>query len=539
MPDDTGGSLRCRELVLLRVLAVWLAVAARGCDALAQSPATIARTPLTIGQITDQFDAPPSGPGDALSQPTFVFPQLGPLGGTVSGQGDLRPPRGPPSGADWGASEDVREPYRADMPPIRRKVGTSFGRGLTWKSDDGFFELAFHDLTQLDLRVFNPTGNPLVDNFVIPRQRWYFEGYVSQYASYYTVINKGYGSLDVLDAFADFNFEGRPMSGERLDRRKLEVRVGRMKTPYTYEYSEMSESNLIAPERSVFIGNMAGNRQLGMMVHGDVLENRLRYAVGVFNGQRRSFQDFNNGKDLYTYFSSRPFLKTKVEALQQLNLGGSFNFGQEHNPLQPATLRTANDQSRLDQAATVSPAFLTFNPNDLENGLRMQWGADVTYYYKSLGIMSGYQGGFQDYSTSPTTPVRTRVPLSGYEVSLFYFLTGEEITRRGYLLQPRNPLGEIGDTRGDNPRRGFGAIELFGRFANMHLGGDVLSSGLATATSANNANVTDIGFNWYLVHYVKLTVDWQYSEYNRPVALTPGSTTKFNNLFWFRSQIYF
>jgi phosphate-selective porin OprO and OprP len=435
--------------------------------------------------------------------------------------------------------EGQQAPYRPDMPARRRRIHTSFSNGLTWRSEDNYFALTFHNLTQFDLRVFNPTGDPLVDSFTIPRQRWYFEGHVSDYVSYYTVINRGYGTLDLLDSFVDFNFEGTAVSGQRINKAKIEIRVGRMKTPYTYEYIKMSENNLVAAERSVFVGNVAGNRQLGVMAHGELLDDQFEYAVGVFNGPRRSFEDFNNGKDLFTFINTRPFLQTDAELLQQLNLGGSFNFGREHNPLQPTALRTANDQAAGNEAAGVSPTFLTFNPNDIENGLRMQWSGDVTYYFRSLGIMSGYQGGFQDYSLNATTPLHTRVGMSGYQVTLFYFLTGEEITVRRNLLQPRNPLGRIGRTRGEDVRRGFGAIELFSRFANMHLDGDVLSSGLATATSANNANVTDIGFNWYLNHYVKLTFDWQYSAYNRAVALTPTSTTTFNNLFWFRSQIFF
>lgn len=439
------------------------------------------------------------------------------------------------------ADQRLEPGYRPDKKATRRNVITSFGNGLTWQTTDDYFALTFHNLSQFDVRLFNPTGDPLVNNFVIPRQRWYFEGHVSRYVNYYTVINRGYDRLDILDSFVDFDFDGQPMTKNagRDGSSRFELRMGRMKVPYTYEYIEMAENDLIAGERSVFVGNMAGNRQLGIMAHGRLLDNQLHYAVGLFNGARRSFQDFNNGKDLYAYLNTRPFLNTNVEPLRQLNLGGSFNFGHEHNPLQPILLQTANDQTAGNQAASVSPTFLTFNAADIENGLRMQWSADLTYYYRSLGVMSGYQGGFQDYSTSATSPLRTRVPQSGYEVTFFYFLTGEEITARRFLLEPRNSLGRIDGVRGDEPERGFGAIELFSRFATMHLGGDVLSSGLATATSANNANVTDIGFNWYWTHYVKLTFDWQYSDYNRPVALTPHSTTTFNNLFWFRTQIFF
>lgn len=456
------------------------------------------------------------------------------------------------------AEEEAAEEYQPDLEAKRRKVSTTFGNGLTWRTDDDYFELRFHNLTQVDARMFNPAGDPLHDNFFIPRQRWYFQGHVSEYIDYYTVINRGYGPLDLLDAFADIKL------GD-IDKEKLQFRVGRMKTPYTYEYIKISENDLIAPERSVYVGNLAGNRQMGGMFHGQLLEKRFEYALGLFNGPRRSFQDFNNGKDLYWFMNTKPFLKTRIEALKELNLGGSFNFGNERNPAQPFSLRTANDQSSSSAAANLSPTFFRFNPNAFENGIRMQWSGDLAYYYKSFGCIAGYQGGYQDYSISKVTipsrenihlgtdeftgigsPIHTRVRSTGYSVAMFYFLTGEEITRRVELLEPRRPLGEISHVRGEESEKGrLGAVELFARFANLHLSDNVFSStafGVPLAdptTSANNANVTDIGFNWYLNHYVKLTFDWQYAAYNRPVLLTTTTTTGFNNLFWFRTQVFF
>ena len=70
-----------------------------------------------------------------------------------------------------------------------------------------------------------------------------------------------------------------------------------MKTPYLYEYFSIAEGDLIAPERSLFAGNMAANRQVGAMSLGELYEGRLGYAIGIFNGPRRSFEDNNSAKD--------------------------------------------------------------------------------------------------------------------------------------------------------------------------------------------------------------------------------------------------
>ena len=438
-------------------------------------------------------------------------------------------------------------PYKPDMLHKKRKVEAEFAEGLTVRTDDDYFSLTFHNLTQVDGRAFNPSGDPLHDTFNIPRQRWYVLGNVSPYVRYYTVINRGFGSLDVLDAWADFAM------GD-IDRDKLQVRVGRMKTPYTYEYIKISENDLIAPERSVFLGNFAPNREIGVMAHGQIYDKKLEYALGLFNGPRRSFQDFNNGKDLFTFLNTKPFLDWDCDWLKQLNIGGSWNWGKEHQPLQPSVLTTANDQSSTAIATDASPSFLAFGKNVFEDGQRMQWSGDLAYYYKSLGILAGYQGGYQDYAiqtgTLPGTSAdpnastafvgvtgskAVRVPMTGYSVAAFYFLTGEEVTRRRELLEPKKEYVASKLLEGN-----IGAFEGFNRIAYIDLGSNVFTGGLADPTvNSARALVFDNGVNWYMNHYTKITFDWQYCEWATPVFLAPGKTTSFTNLFWFRTQVFF
>lgn len=436
--------------------------------------------------------------------------------------------------------------YEPNMRPPRIPGSVSFREGLEVRSADDFFTLEFHNLSQLDYREFSNTGDALHDNFIIPRQRWYFQGQLTPYAYYYTVINRGYGTLDILDSWADFNFWPRY-------KEQLQIRAGRMKTPYTYEYIKISESDLIAPERSLFVGNFAGNRQDGIMAHGQLFERTMEYFLGVFNGPRRSFNDYNNSKDIYTFLNFKPFLHAGFDWLEQLNVGGSFNAGNEHNPLQPSILTTANDQSTSASVENVSPTFLEFNSNAIENGMRMQWSGDLAYYYKSLTLVGGYQGGFQQYSVVSTpvssnklfqngstafvgfgSSIRTTVPLEGWNVAVTYFVTGEEITRRVYLLQPKRPFGFY------NGQLNPGAIELYARFSDLQVGSQIFSGGLADRHLwSNRANATDIGVNWYLNNYVRMYLDWQHAMFGSPVFLGINHFTQHENLYWLRTQIFF
>ncbi|HEY3966044.1 MAG TPA: porin [Planctomycetaceae bacterium] len=501
------------------------------------SAATATRFPFQLGDE----EAPSAVPFENMQ---FIQDDQPPSElGAVPGQ-HIRPRRTDVLGS---IGFPAMRPYKPDLGHKMRKLEAEFGEGLTVKSDDDYFSLTFHNLTQVDARAFNPSGDPLHDNFTIPRQRWYVLGNVSPYVRYYTVINRGYGSLDVLDAWTDWAISD-------IDRDKLQVRMGRMKTPYTYEYIKISENDLIAAERSVFVGNLAPNREIGVMAHGQVVNKQIEYAVGLFNGPRRSFEDFNNGKDLFTFLNTKPFLDGDIGFLKQLNIGGSWNWGNENQPLQPAFFTTANDQSPNGTASNNSPTFFAFGKNVYEHGTRMQWSGDVAYYYKSLGLLAGYQGGFQDYSvqtgTLPGTAAfpnaattftgvvgtnPTRVPMNGYSIAAFYFLTGEEVTRRRELLEPRDEYIATKFWQGN-----IGAVEAFGRFAYIDLGKNVFTAGLADPTVwSARANVIDTGFNWYLNHYTKLTFDWQYASYGSQVFLSPGKTTSFTNLFWFRTQVFF
>ncbi len=146
-----------------------------------------------------------------------------------------------------------------------RLAKVEFAEGLELSSPDDEFKLTFHNMTQVEYRAFPLSQEGLLHSqFFIPRQRWYFTGRATRNIEFYTSINRGYGSLDVLDAFLSYRI------GERL-----QFRVGRMKTPYLYEYYSIAEGDLVAPERSMYAGNLAGNRQEGAMAMGELFKGRL------------------------------------------------------------------------------------------------------------------------------------------------------------------------------------------------------------------------------------------------------------------------
>jgi phosphate-selective porin OprO/OprP len=460
-----------------------------------------------------------------------------------------------------------RAAYHPDMPAHEHEIshGTFLGgreNGLTWQSSDKYFSMTFHNLTQLDLREPFQQGDPLHGGFIIPRQRWYFEGAVGDYATFVTSVNRGYASFDVLDSYADYIVHPEWLS----------FRVGRMKTPSQYEYISVDEANLIGPERSIWVQNFAGNRQLGAMAHGRLFDRRIEYYAGVFNGQRRSFEDFNSSRDWYFYLDYRPFMQSGIEVLRDLHMVGTYNFGEERQPLSPIALRTMNQLSNSNAAAFVSPTIMEFNNAVFENGPRGFYSYETVYYYKSWGFLTGIQGGYQDYSvltantpppkgssappaatavTSPfsstrqnanneflgiDSPFRTHVPTTGWSFQTWYFLTGEEISRRRYLVEPRRPFGYY------NGRLNPGAIELFAKVSDLQMGDAIFRGGLVNRSLwTNRAFAPEVGVNWYLNHFVKFAFDYQHVFLGNPVVLdqAAGKFTKSYDLLLFRTQLFF
>ncbi len=436
--------------------------------------------------------AGPSGVGAEGVEGRDAFREGGGLPSTTP------PGVAPPGGASRRAAEGIgargtggrtypTETASRGEEKVPRRLGkVEFAEGLEISSVDDEFKLTFHDLTQVEYRAFPHSQEGLLQSqFFLPRQRWYFTGRVTRNVEFYTVINRSYGSFDILDAFISY----------RLDDR-LQFRVGRMKTPYLYEFFSIAEGDQIAPERSIYAANMSANRQIGAMALGELYEGRLGYATGIFNGPRNSFQDYNGAKDFIGYVNSRPFLTSeRFKALNYLNLGGSFDVGYQNNPTGPNILTTANDETSASNNALVeslSPTFFAFNNNVVELGQRTQWAGHMVWFYKSLTVFAEYGGGVAGYALT-NSKTSTYIPYSGYQVVASYFLTGEELTRRVNVVKPRQ---DFSFAKG---KWAPGAWEVYGRFSAFDLSKEVFTAGFADPNLwSNHAWATDVGVNWYL-----------------------------------------
>ena len=344
---------------------------------------------------------------------------------------------------------------------------------------------------------------------------------------YNVSFQRAYTTFNVLNAYTNFNYDPR-----------FQVRFGRFKTPFTYEYYRLHVWQLIDPERSLFSVNFQGGRQLGAMGHGSLLDSRMEYAVGIFDGPRRSFHDYNDAKDVMAFLNLTPFEKQPDSFLRGLNVGGSVDYGRQDNPLTPAVLRTSANASEqgLSTSSAINNAvvpFLAFNQGVREQGIRELWELHLAYYYRGLSLLGAWNSGFESYARNMNARPE-RVPVNGWFVQAAYLFTGETIIDR-VLIDPLRPF----DLR--KGKFGLGAWELTARYSELDLGNQVFTAGLADPNLwTNRVGMVDAGVNWYLNRWVKVYFDWEHAMFGQPVLYRQGpDLQKTSDLFWLRLQVYY
>lgn len=464
-------------------------------------------------QANSQLEAKMS---DILQQNSLLSRQLTEMTG-----GD-----GPESRDLQRSFDDQPEDIRGDQPePTVGETWTqsSFGEGFKWESRDGEYALIFHNETQLDTRAYAQPNSDPVDQFgfYINRLRAYFNGHMTKPIEYSLSFNKGLGNLDLLDAYFNFNYDPR-----------FQVRFGRYRVPFTYDWYELSNQFLTTPERSVFAVNYGYNRNFAFMLHGEILDESAEYAVAVANGPRNSYFDSNAQKDILAFFNYRPFEHAGcAPSLKNLNLGGSLGYGYQDQVPRPEQFRTSLNATDSEGAERAAPVFLQLEEDVMERGLRRLWELHVAYYYKHLTLQAAWDTGFNSYSHGQDGPIR--VPTYGYHVQFAYLLTGEEVERRTFI-EPLQPF----DLR--NGKRGHGAFEIQARYDDFRVANNIFTDGFADPNLwTNRVQTTDAGINWYLNMFVRIQFDWQHAIFASPVPYRPGGFQSSSDLFWIRTQLYF
>lgn len=478
------------------------------------------RTDLPPGE---EALVPPGVDTNASSNPFHLQPDLNAAGDAPPGYDVVEEPQGvpPKSSSDAASNERPQMPF---VPKINKGYA-GVGPGFVLSSDDDEFQIQFHNLTQVDLRQYNfQTMNPTRSTFGFPRQWAIVNGRLSKPIEYYVALNWGFSQMNLLDAFMNIHYDDR-----------FQVKIGRFKTPWSYEFYALPINGLVNPERSIFFNNYGPNRDTGLMVWGQVFDKTTDYAVGVFNGIRNAFVDNNNAKEVIAYISTRPLEKTGLDAFKYWNIGGSGSYNVYNGTARPEVFRT---NVPYPGDSTVSPQWLVLNSGILEFGSQKLWSLHSIWYYNQFSLLAEWYSGYETYAKAKAPLKGDQVATGGWYVQAGYFLTGEKVTSRGMVspLRPFNP--KSGD--------GLGAFELGFRWANQYMDKSIFNFASASRWT-NNTDVVDLGLNWYWNENIKFYIGWERAMYGKPIQAAPGLTAtsppsywmSSTDMLWLRAQLYY
>jgi phosphate-selective porin OprO/OprP len=271
--------------------------------------------------------------------------------------------------------------------------------------------------------------------------------------------------------------------------RSLEVRAGHFKIPFGLDQLTSSMA-LDFNYRSLAGTYLAPGRDVGLMAHGRVLGDRVRYQTGIFrrggdNVRASELSDAQADRTLAGRLLFKPWDSSKSHrALRTLTAGIAFTKGQL-----PAGANSLRGKTVPGDA---------FFEHLYVNGTRQRIGTELQWRPGAFGFQGEVMrardqriGQGIDNENLPDAIAH------GWYVSSTWLITGE---RKKDSVEPARPF----------PTHGFGAIEVAGRVEQLRMssGRNSVATKFVSPRSSWIAprvdNVWTTGVNWYWNDYFKL-----------------------------------
>ena len=410
--------------------------------------------------------------------------------------------------------------------------------GFGFESADGKNVIKLRGLLQADYRSFqegandvrnrsnNRAGNLDANGFhdandtaLLRRIRPTIEGTLNgKYDFRFTPEFAG-GSASAVDAYIDARFDPA-----------FKVRAGKYK-PFVGLERLQSGGELKFVERSYVANAILPNRDVGISVYGDVIGDKLNYALGINNGvvdggNSSTGTEFDDGKEATARLFATPF-KDETNALAGLGFGiaGTFSNSNGERNLD-FTNTSAADATRNGLPSYLTEGqqtFFRYGSASVADGKRIRITPQANYYYGPFGLIAEYARVSQDVSllTSTTSNAPTvfvagstkKLSHDAWQIAATYLITGEDSSFKG--VKPKQDF--------DIDKGGWGAWELVARYSELNLDEDTFKNkagnSFSTDTYANlsesaqSAKTWTAGVNWYLNQNAKVQLNYAHTKF--------------------------
>jgi phosphate-selective porin OprO/OprP len=473
---------------------------------------------------TQQAAAATGAGGPQVAGPAGGVGQPGQPGGPVAGQPGAQPaagqpgePKTPPVPVTTGALPgSPSTALQGATAAVSQRTGTanqapglvSAGSikagptGFSIASADGSNVIRFRGNLAVDGRWFMDKSTPeTADTFLFRKVRPYIEGTIDDDYDFRFMPDFAGGKTIIVDAF---------LTARILP--WLAVQAGKFKGPVGLERLQPDQYN-----RFMELGlpsDLVPNRDLGVEIGGDILGGTFGYALGEFDGvvdgnstdaNSNPDADSNDGKkDTEGRLFSQPFVNSGIYALRGLGLGIAGTYVQ--------TVGSPTNSLLASYKTTGQNTFFSYRTGatgTYADGRRERWSPQAYYYVGPFGALAEYVESEQDVSRQISTTVKRsgRVDNSAYQVSLSYFLTGENATFNS--ITPKTTFHTGGG--------GWGAWEVVARYGELKIDNKAFTGGAQSfadpTASPRNARATGVGINWWLNANVKWVLDYEWTQF--------------------------
>jgi phosphate-selective porin OprO/OprP len=387
----------------------------------------------------------------------------------------------------------------ADVPKL-----TAGSEGFVLRSSSGDFRLQLRGYVHFDGRFFSgDDGRLATDTFLLRRVRPIVAGTVGRHFEFQIMPDFGAGTTVLQDAWLDANYSPR-----------ARVRVGKFKSPVGLE--RLQSATALAFVERAYPTALVPNRDVGVMLHGDLAGGAVAYAAGIFDGAPDGGSidlDTNDSKDLAGRLYLSPW-KRGTTAFKDLGFGIAGTTGKQTGAL-PA-YRSGGQISLLTLVQGVTA-----------DGTRQRLSPQLSFYSGPFGLQAEYAWS-ETWVKKASTGSRARFSGEAWQATASIVLTGEKATYSG--VRP----GEAFE-----PGKGkWGALELAARANGLELGTEAFREGIVDpAKSVRKAFGWAVGLNWHLSRNVKQVVDFERTTFTGGAA-DDGDRPAENALF-IRTQVSF
>jgi phosphate-selective porin OprO/OprP len=374
---------------------------------------------------------------------------------------------------------------RSSQSPVLR----AGGEGFQFRSADGNFVLRFRGYLQADsLFVANEGTDAATSTFLMRRVRPVFETTMFKRFDFKVMPDFGGGVTVLQDGYLDARFSP-----------SFSLRAGKYKSPFGLERL-VSATDLLFVERGLPTG-FVPNRDVGLMLHGEVAKSRVNYQAGVFNGVvdgGSADVDSGDGKDFVGRVMLHPFRSTTADRWQSLGVGLAASLGTQEGTLTAPQLPNLRRQSRASYFRYRADG--TADGTTVADGERKRISPQGYFYTGPFGLLWEYVWSVQDVRRSDTT---ASIANQSWQLAGSWVLTGESPSYRAVAAK-----------RGFDPTQGtWGAFEITARTGRITIGDEAFPVFANPLTSARAIWTWTAGFNWYLNRSIRIMLNYEEARF--------------------------